>query len=42
MLSMRGTLSLKVIGVTNLLVISITNNGFIKATKENVSIGSCF
>ena len=43
--SMRGTYgtpSLKVIGVTNLLVISITNDGFIKATEENVSIRSYF
>ena len=38
MLSTRGTPSSKVTGVTNLSVIGITNNGFIKATKENVSI----
>jgi hypothetical protein len=41
-LSTRGTLSSKVIGVTNLSVIGITNDGFIKATEENMSIGSCF
>jgi len=42
MLSTRGTPSSKVIGVTNLSVIGITNDGFIKANKENISIGSCF
>jgi hypothetical protein len=42
MLSTCSTLSLKVIGVINLSVIDITNNGFIKATKENISIRSCF
>jgi hypothetical protein len=42
MLSICGTPFSKVIGVINLLVISITNDGFIKANKENVGIESCF
>jgi hypothetical protein len=42
MQSICGTPSLKVIGVTNLSVISIINNGFIKAIKENISIRSYF
>ena len=40
--STYATLSLKVISVTNLSVIGITNDGFIKATEENVSIESHF
>jgi phage I-like protein len=38
----RGTPSLKITDITNLSVIGIINNGFIKATKENVSIRSYF
>jgi len=42
MRSTYATLSSKVTGVTNLSVIGITNDGFIKATEENVSIESQF